>query len=57
MPVAPVHYVDGMTPEQAQRAAALEVPVYVAVGLTIPALVLESVDPGGALGVRPDVLN
>ena len=57
MPVAPVHYVDGMTPEQAQRAAALELPVYVAVALTIPALVLMSIDPGGALGVLADVLN
>ncbi len=55
--IAPVHYVDGMSPEQAQRAAALEIPVYVAVALTIPALVLMSIDPGGALGVLVDVLN
>lgn len=54
---AHTHFVDGMTPDQAQRAQALEVPVLIAVLLTIPALVLNSIDPGGALGVFADVLN
>ncbi len=55
--VAHTHFVDGMTPDQAQRAQALEVPVLIAVLLTIPALVLNSIDPGGPLGVFADVLN
>jgi voltage-gated potassium channel len=55
--VANTHFVDGMTPDQAQRAQALEVPVLIAVLLTIPALVLNSIDPRGALGVVADVLN
>ena len=55
--IAPTHYVDGMSPAQAHRAAALEVPVYIAVALTIPALVLMSIDPQGILGVVADVLN
>jgi voltage-gated potassium channel len=55
--VAATHFVDGMTPEEAQRAAALEVPVLTAVLLTIPALVLMSLDASGVLGAVADVLN
>jgi voltage-gated potassium channel len=55
--VPATHFVDGMTPEQAQRARSIELPVFVAVGLVIPALILNSVDPRGALGVLSDVLN
>ncbi len=55
--LVPTHFVDGMTPDQARRAQSLEIPVLVAVLLTIPALILNSVDPGGAVGVLADALN
>ncbi len=55
--IAGTHYVDGMTAAQAARAARLDLPVLLAVILAIPALILMSADPDGALGVVADVLN
>ncbi|WP_354702173.1 hypothetical protein DSM112329_02527 [Paraconexibacter sp. AEG42_29] len=52
-----VHYVPGMSDEQAARAARLDLPVLVAVLLTVPSLALHSADPDGALGVVSLVLN
>ncbi len=54
---AGTHYVPGMTPEQARKAARLEVPVLAAVLLTVPVLILLSLDLDGVAGVSVQVLN
>jgi len=51
------HYVPGMSAEQARRAARLELPVLAAVLLTIPVLIVHSLDLEGIGGTIVDVLN
>jgi len=51
------HYVPGMTDEQARSAARLEIPVLIAVLLTIPTLILATVNVGDDLDLLVDVLN
>ena len=51
------HYVPGMTEEQAHSAARLEIPVLIAVLLTIPALILNSLDEGDTVALIADILN
>ncbi len=54
---AGTHYVPGMTDEQARRAERLELPVLAAVLLTVPVLVLHSLELDGVAGTAVDVAN
>jgi voltage-gated potassium channel len=54
---AGTHYVPGMTDEQARRAERLELPVLAAVLLTVPVLVLHSLELDGVAGAAVDVAN
>ncbi len=57
MAIAGTHHVPGMSEEQARRAARLEVPVLVAVLLTVPVLVLHSMDLPAWADTTVEVLN
>jgi len=57
MAIAGTHFVPGMSGEQARQAARLEVPVLVAVLLTVPVLVLQSVDLPDTAQLVVRVLN
>jgi voltage-gated potassium channel len=54
---AGTHFVPGMTEQQARRAAKLELPVLAAVLLTVPVLILHSLELGGVAGTGVDVAN
>jgi voltage-gated potassium channel len=54
---AGTHFVPGMSEQQARRAAKLELPVLAAVLLTVPVLVLHSLELGGVAGTGVDVAN
>ena len=54
---AGTHFVPGMSEQQSRRAAKLELPVLAAVLLTVPVLVLHSLELGGVAGTGVDVAN